>query len=152
MVSIDLIRRYNCFDYLTEEQLKAVAMIADVETYTKGSLVARENSPATKLYLLVEGDIDLIYSGGGEGSIVNALVGSIAPGEVFGVSSLIEPYQFISSVRAETPIRVVSIDASALRAMSEIDAKLGYALMRKISSAVLERLKFTQLELAIARA
>jgi len=152
MVSIEIIRRFKFFDHLTEDQLKAVSMIANIETFTKGSLVARENTPAAKLYLLVEGGIDLIYSGGGEGAIVNALVGSIAPGEVFGVSSLIEPFQFISSVRADTPIRVVAIDAQALRAMSEIDAKLGYALMCKVGSAVLERLKFTQMELAVARA
>jgi CRP-like cAMP-binding protein len=152
MVSVDLIRKYKFFDHLNDDQLKAVSMIAEIETYPKGSLVARENSTASKLYLLLEGDIDLIYSGGGEGAIVNALVGSIAPGEVFGVSSLIEPYQFISSVRADTPIRVIAIDAIGLRAMAEIDAKLGYALMCKVSSAVLERLKFTQMELAVARA
>jgi CRP-like cAMP-binding protein len=140
MVSVDLIRKYKFFDHLNDDQLKAVSMIAEIETYPKGSLVARENSTASKLYLLLEG------------AIVNALVGSIAPGEVFGVSSLIEPYQFISSVRADTPIRVIAIDAIGLRAMAEIDAKLGYALMCKVSSAVLERLKFTQMELAVARA
>lgn len=152
MVSIELLRHYRFFDHLSDEQLKAVAMISDLESHPKGSLVARENSAASKLFLLLEGDIDLIYSGGGEGAIVNALVGSIAPGEVFGVSSLIEPYEFISSVRAASTVRVIAIDATALKALFEIDPKLGYALMRKISSAVLERLKFTQMELAVARA
>jgi CRP/FNR family cyclic AMP-dependent transcriptional regulator len=152
MVSIELLRRYSFFDHLTEDQLRAVSMISELEQYPKGSLVSRENTAASKLYLLLEGDIDLIYSGGGEGAIVNALVGSIAPGEVFGVSSLIEPYQFISSVRAAAPVRVVAIDATALKALSELDSKLGYALMRKVSAAVLERLKFTQMELAVARA
>lgn len=151
MVPIDLIRRYKFFDHLSDEELKAVSMIAEIETYPKGSLIARETTQASKLYILMEGDIDLIYSGGGEGSIVNALVGSVAPGEVFGVSSLIEPYEFISSVRAGSPIKVITINATALRAMSEIDTKLGYAIMRKVSSAVLERLKFTQMELAVAR-
>jgi CRP-like cAMP-binding protein len=152
MVSIELLRRYQFFNHLTEDQFKAVAMIAEIETHPKGALVARENSAASKLYLLLEGDVDLVYSGGGEGAIVNALVGSIAPGEVFGVSSLIEPYQFISSVRTATPVRVIAIEAIALRALAEIDPRLGYALMRNISAAVLERLKFTQMELAVARA
>jgi CRP/FNR family cyclic AMP-dependent transcriptional regulator len=152
MISIELLHRYQFFKIFTEDQLKAISMIADVETFPKGALVVKENSPATKLYLLLEGDIDLIYSGGGEDATVNALVGSIAPGEVFGVSSLIDPYQFISSVRNATPIRVITIDAIALRALSEIDPKLGYNLMRQVSSAVLERLKFTQMELAATRA
>lgn len=152
MVSIDLLKRYKFFDHFTEDRLKAIAMISDIESYPKGSLVAKEDSTASKLFLLLEGDVDLIFSGGGEGAIVNALVGSIAPGEVFGVSSLIEPYHFISSVRTGTPIRVLEINASGLRAMAELDTRLGYELMCKVSSAVLERLKFTQMELAVARA
>jgi CRP-like cAMP-binding protein len=152
MVSIETLRRYQFFNHLTQDQLKAIGMIAEIESYPKGAIVARENASATNLYLLLEGDIDLIYSGGGEGAIVNALVGSIAPGEVFGVSSMIEPYLFISSVRAAMPIRVIAIDSIALRALSEIDAKLGFGLLRNISAAVLERLKFTQMELAVARA
>lgn len=152
MVSIEILRRYRFFNHLTPDQLKAIAMIADIESFSKGAIVARENAIATKLYLLMEGDVDLIYSGGGEGAISNALVGSISPGEVFGVSSLIEPYQFISSVRAAMPIKVIAIDSIALRALSEIDTKLGFGLMRNISAAVLERLKFTQMELAVARA
>ena len=152
MVSVETLRRYQFFNHLTQDQLKAVAMISEVVSYPKGSIIAREDGIATKLYLLLEGDVDLIYSGGGEGAIVNALVGTIAPGEAFGVSSLIEPYQFISSVRAAMPIRVIAIDSIALRALAEIDPKLGYGLMRNISAAVLSRLKFTQMELAVARA
>ena len=152
MVSVETLNRYNFFNHFSQDQLKAVAMISEIESFPKGSIIAREDALATKLYLLLEGDVDLIYSGGGEGAIINALVGTIAPGEVFGVSSLIEPYQFISSVRAAMPIRVIAIDSIALRALTEIDPKLGYGLMRKISSAVLNRLKFTQMELAVARA
>jgi CRP/FNR family cyclic AMP-dependent transcriptional regulator len=152
MISTTLLHRSQFFKIFTEDQLKAIAMIADVVDFPKGALVVRENTSARKLFLLLDGDVDLIYSGGGEGAIVNALVGSIAPGEVFGVSSLIEPFEFISSVRTSTPSRVISIDALALRAMSEIDPKLGLTLMRQVSAAVLERLKFTQVELAAARA
>jgi len=151
MVSVETLRRYQFFNHFTQDQLKAVAMISEIETYPKGAIVAREDAIASKLYLLLEGDVDLIYSGGGEGAISNALVGSIAPGEVFGVSSLVEPYQFISSVRAAMPLRVIAIDSIALRALAEIDSNLGYGLMRNISAAILGRLKFTQMELAVAR-
>jgi CRP-like cAMP-binding protein len=90
MVSPELLRRYPFFALLNDEQLKAIAMIAREQTYQKGTLLVKENTPANTLMLLLEGDVDLIYSGGGEGAICNALVGSIAPGEILGVSSLIE--------------------------------------------------------------
>lgn len=151
MVSLELLRRYPFFAPLTEDQLKAIAMIAEEKNYPKEALLVKENNPATKLILLLEGDVDLIYSGGGEGAISNALVGSIAPGEMLGVSSIIEPYIYISSARANLPTKVVEIDGAAVRALMQVDKLLGYALMRNVASAVLERLKYTQVELAAAR-
>jgi CRP-like cAMP-binding protein len=152
MVSPELLRRYPFFASLNDEQLKAIAQIAEEKSYSKDALLLKENAQANKLFLLLEGDIDLIYSGGGEGAIVNALVGSIAPGEALGVSSLIPPFKFISSARATMPVKVVEIDGAALRELMEKDTGLGYALMSNIAVAVLERLKYTQVELAAARA
>ena len=152
MVSPELLRRYPFFAMLNDDQLKAIAMIADEKIHPKDALLVKENTHADKLILLLEGDVDLIYSGGGEGAVVNALVGSIAPGEMLGVSTLIEPYTYISSARATEEVKTVEIDGTALRALLEVDPKLGYALMRNTAVAVLERLKYTQVELAAARA
>lgn len=152
MVSPEILRRYPFFSLLTEEQLIAIAMIAEEKTYPKETILVKESSPANKLMLLLEGDVDLIFSGGGEGAIVNALVGSIAPGEMLGVSSLIEPYTYISSAKATMPVKVIEIDGPAVRALMQVDKLMGYALMRNVSAAVLERLRYTQVELAAARA
>jgi CRP/FNR family cyclic AMP-dependent transcriptional regulator len=152
MVSPELLRRFPFFAMLTDEQLKAISMISEEKTYPKETLLLKENTPASKLILLLEGDVDLVFSGGGEGAIMNALVGSIAPGEMLGVSSLIEPYTYISSARATMAVKVVEIDGAAVRALMQVDKLLGYALMRNVSAAVLERLKYTQVELAAARA
>jgi CRP/FNR family cyclic AMP-dependent transcriptional regulator len=152
MVSTELLRRYPFFALLTDEQLKALAIIAEEKTYPKDTLLLKENTAANKLILLIEGDVDLIYSGGSEGAISNALVGSIAPGEMLGVSSIIEPYIYISSARATMPVKVVEIDGAAVRALMQVDKILGYVLMRNVAAAVLERLKYTEVELAAARA
>jgi CRP-like cAMP-binding protein len=152
MVSPELLRHYPFFALLNDEQLKAISMIAEEKTYPKDTLLVKENMPANKLILLLEGDVDLIYSGGGEGAVVNALVGSIAPGEMLGVSSIIEPYVYISSARSTTLVKVVEIDGPAIRALMQVDKLMGYALMRNVAAAVLERLKYTQVELAAARA
>ena len=152
MVSPELLRRYPFFTMLDDEQLKAIAMITEEKSYPKGTLLVKENTTATVLALLLEGDIDLIFSGGGEGAIVNALVGSIAPGEAYGVSSLIEPYRYTATARATVPVKVIEIDGVALRALIDKDQKLGCVVMRNVSVAVLERLKYTQVELAAARA
>ena len=152
MVSPELLRRYPFFASLDEHQLEAIAMIAQEKTYPKGALLVKENAAATLLALLIEGDIDLIYSGGGEGAISNALVGSIAPGEPYGVSSLIEPYRYTATARATMPVKVIEMDGLALRDLVEKDCKMGCVVMRNVAIAVLERLRYTQVELAAARA
>jgi CRP-like cAMP-binding protein len=152
MVSPELLRRYPFFAMLSDGQLKAIALIAEEKTCPKDTLLLKENNTASKLILLLEGDVDLIYSGGGEGAITNALVGSIAPGEMLGVSSLIEPFMYISSAKTTIPAKYVEIDGIAVRALMEIDKSLGFTLMNNVAAAVLERLKYTQVELAAARA
>jgi CRP/FNR family transcriptional regulator, cyclic AMP receptor protein len=152
MVSPELLRRYPFFALLDDEQLQAIAMITQEKSYPKGALLVKENTTATCLSLLLEGDIDLIFSGGGEGAISNALVGSIAAGEVYGVSALIEPYRYTATARATMPVKVIEVDGIALRASVEKDCKMGYIIMRNVAIAVLERLRYTQVELAAARA
>jgi CRP/FNR family transcriptional regulator, cyclic AMP receptor protein len=152
MVSPELLRRYPFFASLDEKQLEALAEITQEKSYPKGAALVKENATATCLSLLIDGDIDLIFSGGGEGAISNALVGSIAPGEVYGVSTLIEPYRYTATAKATMPVKVIELDGLALRAMVEKDPKLGYIMMRNVSIAVLERLRYTQVELAAARA
>ena len=152
MVSPELLRRYPFFASLDEHQLEAIAMITQEKKYPKGALLVKENTNATCLALLLEGDIDLIFSGGGEGAIANALVGSIAPGEVYGVSSLNEPYRYTATARATMPVKVIELDGLALRALVERDSNMGCTMMRNVAVAVLERLRYTQVELAAARA
>jgi CRP/FNR family cyclic AMP-dependent transcriptional regulator len=152
VVSTELLRRYSFFALLNDKQLQAIAMIAQDKSYPQGALLVKENTNAVCLALLLEGDVDLIYSGGGEGAITNALVGTIAPGEPYGVSSLIEPYRYTATARATMPVRVIEIDGVALRDLVEKDYKIGYIMMRNVAIAVLERLRYTQMELAVARA
>jgi CRP/FNR family transcriptional regulator, cyclic AMP receptor protein len=151
MVNPELLRRYPFFASLDERQLEAIAEITQEKSYPKGTLLVKENTHATILALLIEGDIDLIFSGGGEGAISNALVGSIAPGEVYGVSSLIEPYRYTASAKATLPVKVIEMDGLALRTLVEEDCRMGCIVMRNVAIAVLERLKYTQVELAAAR-
>jgi CRP-like cAMP-binding protein len=151
MVSPELLRRYPLFGALSDAQLRAIAMVAEEKSYPDEAVVCSEDTPAGKLYVVIEGDVDLLYSGGGEGAIANAPVGSIASGEIFGVSSLLEPYRYIDTAKCARATSVIEIDANALRALCEVDDKLGYSLVRRVLQAALERLKYTQIELAAAR-
>lgn len=140
MTSPELLQRYPFFNSLRDEQLKAIAMIGDEKSFPKDSILFKEHTSADRLMLLLEGAVDLFYSGGSEGSVANAKVCSIAPGAIFGVSALIKPYKYTASARAIMPVKVVDIDGAALRMMAENDQMLGRVLMNNVAAAVLARL------------
>lgn len=147
MVSPELLRRYPFFCCLDESQQKAIAMIAEQVEYEKGATLFEEGNPVQSLYLLVDGGVDLYYAASGNKND-QFLVGEISPGEPFGVSALIEPYTLTATARAAKPSRVLKIDAAAVRALCEVDNRMGYALMRQAAKVTQERLHYARVQLA----
>lgn len=164
MVSPELLRRYPFFRCLDDTQQKAIAMITEEASYEAGTTLFQEGQPADTLYLLMEGSIDLYFTVGSEPRgvytyptpvnepVKEFFVGEINPGEPFGISALIEPYQLTASARAHSPSRVLKIEAAGLRALCEVDCRMGYGLMRQVAKAALERLHYTRVQLVGARA
>lgn len=139
MISPELLKSYPFFASLTDEQIKAIAMIGEEKSFPKDSILFREKTDANKLMLLLEGAVDLFYSNKVEGSVVNSKACSITPGSIFGVSSLIEPYIYTAFAKATMPVKVVDIDGVALRQMVDNDEMLGRMLIRNVAVAVIAR-------------
>ena len=153
MISPELLRRFQFFGLLNDNELKSVAMISDNVQYEKGATIFEESRPADAFFVLVNGSIDLLYT------VIDAYhpenrkefsVGEINPGEPFGISALIEPFVLTSTARAATPSEVIRIDGVALRAIMNIDAHLGSHLMRQVAKTAIERLHTTRIQLAAA--
>lgn len=153
MISPELLRRYPFFGPLNEEQLKAVAMLADQESVHQYTVLLKEGNPAEALYLLVEGSLSLYYLVEEERRPELSKefpVGHIDPGEPFSISALITPYLLTSSVKADSPCEVIRFDAQALRDLCEQDRDLGFVFMKQIAKTAMDRLNSTRIQLAAA--
>ena len=154
MVSTELLRKHKFFGLLNDAQLKAVAMISNEVAFDKGVDILVAEQPADGVFLLVDGAIEL-YSVSLDPRRPELkkefLVGEINPGDPFGISALTEPYSSIATVRSSAPCRTIKMDAAALRALCEVDHDLGYALMCQVAKSAVERLAYTQVQLAAAR-
>jgi CRP/FNR family cyclic AMP-dependent transcriptional regulator len=153
MVSSELLRRYSFFGGLTDGQLKELSAIADEKKYAPGSVIFEECDTAEKLYLLVEGNIDLSYRSIDE---MHAYItppkefyaGSINPGEVFGISALLDPYKNNATAKASKASRAIIIDAIELRKLLEQDLQLAYNLTRQTVIVLMDRLISLRVQLA----
>ena len=155
MISPELLRRYPFFGFLDDAQLRAVAMIAEEVTADTSESLFEAEQPALALYLLVEGRVELWHIATDkheQGLHQEFYIGDINPGEILGISAVIEPYHYVSAARVTGPTRVIRIEAAALRALCEVDCKLGYGLMKQTAKAALERLHDTRIQLIAARA
>jgi CRP-like cAMP-binding protein len=149
MISPELLRRYPLFSGLDQTQLNALAMIADQVAVPSGTVLFEEGQPATALYLLIEGSVDLYFTAPGEGPQPGReyWVGEINPGELFSISVLIEPYRLTAMARMTTAGSLLEIDGPALRALCELDSRLAYTLMRQVAKTGLERLHATRVQM-----
>jgi CRP-like cAMP-binding protein len=157
MISPELLRRYPFFAHFTNEQLKQIAMFTDEAVVAAGGILFEECQHASTLYLLLEGSVDLFYtakeknsSPANKGPQKELSVGEINPGEIFGISALIDPYVLSASGRASKPSKFLKIEAQALRKLFAQDPNAGYLAMQQVAKALLERLDYTRVQLAAA--
>ncbi len=155
MISTERLRMYPFWGFLNPSELDAVAMIAEEAAYPKGEFIFKNGELAKSLYLLEKGSIELFYKSP-NGHMTpdfrqQFLVGKINPGEVFGISALIEPYEMTASAIATSPCLVVETNAEKLRALPEQYPGLACVFYQQALHTLKERLHFARVQLAASR-
>jgi len=153
MISPEVLRRYPFFSFMNHEQLREVAMITDEVTVNKGDILFNIDEEADACFMLQDGAIDLHYIVVDEHEPdlrKEFVVGTINPGEVLGISAVIEPYVYSATAIAVNDSRLLKIDAVALKELCAEDADLDYGLQRMVAKSTMERLHATRVQLAAA--
>jgi len=148
------LRRYDLFDFMGNEELEVVAAIAKEKEYQKDDVIIESGQPAETFYFLAEGNVAYYYVVTTENDPYYKKeyhISDINAGEIFGISALIEPYQYTATLRVEKPSRVIEIRASDLRSLCDADPKLAYGLMQAVAKAAIDRLQATRIQLIAAR-
>ena len=155
MISPELLRKYPFFNFLDHEQLRQVAMITEEAALDPGELLFADGEAAYALYLVRTGNVDLYHIVHDElqtGTNRELLAETVNPGEVLGISALVEPYTYTTLARAGTPCRLLKVDAADLRVLIANDPVMAYGLQRQITKAAMRRLHNARLQLAACNA
>ncbi len=154
MVSPETLRRYPFFAGLTDAELAGIAMLAHEVSFAEDEIIFNDGELASHIYELTSGAVELVHTTYEEtsgGQTTAAYVGSIATGEPFGISAFVEPFRLSATARTVGQVKAIKLDATALRAMSEVDCHLGYTLMRQIAQALGDRLRYARVQLAACK-
>jgi CRP/FNR family cyclic AMP-dependent transcriptional regulator len=140
----ELIADASVFAGLDPSALALIAGCAGNDHFRGGAYVFREGDPADRFFLIRRGEVALeVHAPGSAPHVID----TIGAGEVVGWSWLFEPFRWQFDARAISPTRMVGFDGACLRGKCDADHELGYQLMRRFASTMLERLQATRLQL-----
>jgi len=145
MVSTELLRRYPYFAPVSEESLRQLAMIAEERVVPAGETMFLEQSPASRLYIIVRGEVAIQYTlGSGQRRTVDRLV----DGDLLVWSALVPPYRTTCAGIVEKETHLIGFEAARVRELCERDPLLGYRLMTQVVMLLGHRLTGALVQLA----
>jgi CRP-like cAMP-binding protein len=150
MVAVEQLQQFPFFAFMDEKQLKAVAAIAREVYFDAGEEICVAHTPSKALFFLTQGSLlyyMVVISEYQPDYRKEYFIGVVNPGEIFGISSLIEPHMHTATLRADKPSRVVKIDGSALHTLCEQDVHLYLSLMKAVAKTAMSRLEMTRVQL-----
>ena len=127
-------------DGFSPEDLKVLASCAMPVDFLEGELIFKQGDPANRFYCILAGRVDLQATGRVAQSLT---VQTLGAGDVLGWSWTCPPYELNFDARAMEPTRAIFFYATRLREKCEQDTGLGYALMKRISEVMMDRLQAT---------
>lgn len=137
----ELIAGHAFFHGLAPQHLELLTEAAMLKEFKAGEVIFEEGDPANRFYILRSGDVELL-SEGKHGHPVS--VQRIGPGDVLGWSWLFPPYYWNFEARAVTDTKAIFFYGTWLRESCERDHDFGYAMLKRMSAIVIQRLQATR--------
>ena len=137
------------FKGLAPDETEAFLRRCQEKTYPDGTNLFMEQSAATKLYLILNGGIDLHFEMPKHENAYTKIA-SRKQGAAVGWSAIVPPYQYRLSGYCKDETTLLEIDRDTLHELFETNYHLAYIFMRNIAVLTGERLHQVQDKLAKA--
>jgi CRP-like cAMP-binding protein len=130
-----LIEEQPFFRGLSSSQFETLASLAMGVHFSAGEYVFRQQDPANRFYLILEGRVELEPA-----SIPppQASLQFVTAGDCLGWSWMFEPYAFYVSARAVESTRAIFFYGTRLRQYCEDDPHFGYEVVKRVAGAVVK--------------
>ncbi len=138
MLTADWLKKTDLFQNLDESQLNVLLSHSQVETFPEGRVIFRQGDEATRLFILIEGAVDLTVKTGEKIDFMTSKIER--EGAVFGMPSLVEPYRYNVTATCLKPSKVLIFEADRLKNEMEKDTKMGMEIMKRLATLYFNRL------------
>ena len=140
----EILKRTEVFLGLDDSDLDKIAALPSCRevSYQAGEVVVRAGDEAKFLYVLKEGEVNVMMAvpvKSEQGAKV--VVDVITKGGFFGWSAMVKPHFYTMSAICRKPCKVVAISGDELLALFDKDYYIGYKVFQSLSRIIGTRLR-----------
>ena len=130
------LQSHELFALLTPKEVERLSNVSAVVKLKEGERVYSEGVPASHLFVLLKGRVELRRpTKGGP----NLLVDDLLEGSVFGVSSLTGTERYLLNAECAADSEVLKMEGGVLRQILDENPVVGYVIQRRISQIFFKR-------------
>lgn len=142
---LDLLKKINLFENLTEHELDKIEKISRTESIAKDAVIFKEGDAGDLCYVITSGEVRIskfIPNIGEEALAV------LKAGEYFGEMALIDHFPRSAHAIANSAVEALTISKTELDKILIMDRELGYKLLWTFTKTLAKRLRETNDKMA----
>jgi CRP/FNR family transcriptional regulator, cyclic AMP receptor protein len=135
MSNVRILETVEIFNDLTYEQLELIYGICIEMMCTKGTIIVKENTPSTEIYVILEGEVEILVGTSSLTGNQEKQVGVLQRGQSFGEIALVDEGLRSATVRCLTDTcRLVEISRNDLFNLLRENPEIGFRVMYNLAS------------------
>ncbi len=152
MKSSQILSLVDIFSDLTPAQLELISGICTEKSCGKGQVIFEENSPSNEIYIVLEGQVDILISAGSlskEGPVKNeiteaAKIASVERGQSFGEIALVDlGLRSASAICVADHCTLLVINRDAFMKLMKENPQLGFTVMYNLATDLCTKIRQT---------
>lgn len=149
---ISYLKQSDIFYQFTQTQLELVANLCQEKIFGKDEIIFEENSASKELYIIAQGEVDIVVNprlvGGPENQDGKMIIATLRRGQSFGEVALVDEGLRSATARArQKDTRLMVIGRDKLIMLCETYPQLGYRLMYNLSADLAMKIRHTDLKI-----
>ncbi len=149
---ITYLKQSDIFYQFTQTQLEMVANLCQEKIFSAGETIFEENSASKELYIIAQGEIDIVVNprliGSPENHGEKMVIATLRRGQSFGEVALVDEGLRSATAQArQKDTRLMVIARDKLIMLCETYPQLGYRLMYNLSADLAMKIRHTDLKI-----
>jgi CRP/FNR family transcriptional regulator, cyclic AMP receptor protein len=145
---VNFLKQSDIFYQFTPTQLELVANLCAEVSFDDGDIIFRENSSSKELYVIAQGEVDILINTGDSDKDGASVVAKLRRGQSFGEVALVDEGLRSASARsAQKDTKLLVIRRDKLIMLCETYPHLGYRLMNNLAADLAMKIRNTDLRI-----